>query len=135
MTFRDVRGRIAQAWRRAFPSGGEEGIRQLVDRQVTRERAATVSYFAVRRDGQLVSRCELYQRGPVAQVDAVMTDAGWEGHNFARAVLLGATRSAVAQGCTLVFLRTDSDEWPQHLYRRLGFTDLGRAHVFQRDTG
>jgi GNAT superfamily N-acetyltransferase len=137
VTFRDVRERIAEAWRRRFRSSDDEGIRQLVDRQVTRERASTVSYFAVRRESQLVSRCELYQRGSVAQVDAVMTDPGWQGQGFARAAVLHAARSAIAQGCTLVFLRTDSDDWPQHLYRRLGFTVFGRAHGFQRalDTG
>ncbi len=44
--------------------------------------------------------------------------------------MLAAARAAEADGCELVFLLTDADDWPRHWYRRLGFDDLGASSEF-----
>ncbi|HUY61249.1 MAG TPA: GNAT family N-acetyltransferase, partial [Candidatus Dormibacteraeota bacterium] len=121
---------VARNWRRELPDASEEAIRQLVERQRATARACTVTHHVVRRAGTVVARCDLYRRGATAQVENVVTEPKWQGRGFARAVVLDAARAATARGCTLVFLIADAADWPQHLYRRCGFQDLGRTHAF-----
>ena len=39
---------------------------------------------------------------------------------------------ARAAGASLVFLFADANDWPQHLYGRLGFDVLGPSRLFTR---
>lgn len=128
--FEEVRSSVEAAWRRWGMS--EEGARRLADRASTYRNSCQVAHFAVRREGSFVSRCELYRRGDTAQIDSVVTDPPWEGQGFATSTVLAAAHEAASHGCDLVFLRTDADDWPQHFYRRLGFTEIGRTHWFER---
>jgi ribosomal protein S18 acetylase RimI-like enzyme len=123
---------VEAAWKRARPEMGDEEARQLVARRVLSEGACAVSYHAVQLNGSWVSRCECYQLGGTAQIDAVMTDPPYEGRGLARAVILNAVEHALRAGAEFVFLRTNADDWPQHLYRRLGFRDLGTVHTLFR---
>ena len=121
---------VARDWLRELPGLGEEALRQLVERQRATARACVVTHHVVRRGGAVVARCDLYRRGVTAQVENVATEPEWRGRGFARAVVLDAARAAAARGCTLVFLIADAADWPQQLYRRCGFQDLGRTHTF-----
>ena len=123
---------VQAAWRRARPDMSDEEARQLVARRVLYERASAVSYHAVQLDGAWVSRCECYRLGGTAQIDAVMTDPPYEGRGLGRAVIVHAVEYALAAGAEFVFLRTRDDDWPQHLYRQLGFRDLGTVHALFR---
>ena len=42
----------------------------------------------------------------------------------ARAAVLAALDAAAAAGLDPVFLLSEGEDWPQHLYRRLGFDDV-----------
>ena len=44
---------------------------------------------------------------------------------YASAAVLAAADAAAADGHDPVFLLTDGGDWPQHLYRRLGFDEIG----------
>ena len=55
------------------------------------------------------------------------------GSGLASRLVLEGVRRASAAGADLVFLVADADDWPQHLYRRLGFTDLGAYRVLRAD--
>jgi hypothetical protein len=44
--------------------------------------------------------------------------------------VLAAADAAAADGHDLVFLLTDGNDWPQHLYRRLGFDEAGAVYEF-----
>jgi hypothetical protein len=41
-----------------------------------------------------------------------------------------AADAATANGCEQVFMVTDSADWPQQLYRRLGFDEIGATYEF-----
>ena len=96
------------------------------------ERVAGARFFAARVDGQLAGNCELYQRGDDAQVEHVGTLKQFRGRGVARSVILGAVRAASEAGARHVFIVTDEDDWPRHLYARLGFDQIGRTWEFLR---
>ena len=63
--------------------------------------------------------------GDVAQVEDVGTLEEFRGKGVARNIVLRAVDEARAAGASLVFLFADANDWPQHLYGRLGF-DVAR---------
>lgn len=84
-------------------------------------------------DGTVAARTDLYRRDGVAQVDEVLTAPAHRGHGYASALVLAAVTRAA--GADIVFLVASADDWPQHLYRRLGFVDLARTASFSRTGG
>jgi ribosomal protein S18 acetylase RimI-like enzyme len=89
-------------------------------------------FFAQRVDGRLAGSCELYVNGDVAQVEDVATLEGFRGRGVARNVVLRAVAEGRKAGATTVFLFADVEDWPRHLYERLGFDEAGRSRVFTR---
>jgi ribosomal protein S18 acetylase RimI-like enzyme len=53
------------------------------------------------------------------------------GRGLASALVLQAIERAHTHGAELVFLLADAGDWPQHLYRRLGFTEIGRTTSYR----
>jgi ribosomal protein S18 acetylase RimI-like enzyme len=47
-------------------------------------------------------------------------------------VALAAVDAACAAGADCIWLYADADDWPQELYRKLGFNDLGRTVTWTR---
>lgn len=88
-------------------------------------RRVVARFFAVRIDGEVVSYTDLYHDGADAQVEDVGTLPEHRGRGYAKAVVLKAIEVARAGGAEFVFLVADAEDWPQELYRRLGFDDLG----------
>ncbi|MGH2540879.1 MAG: GNAT family N-acetyltransferase [Actinomycetota bacterium] len=89
-------------------------------------------FFAQRIDGTIAGACELYVHGDVAQIEDVNTLEEFRGRGVARNVVLRAAEEARKAGATFVFLFADADDWPRHLYARLGFDDLGQSRLFRR---
>ena len=52
------------------------------------------------------------------------------GRGYASAAVHAASAYAGAAGRAPVFLLTDGSDWPQQLYRRLGFDEIGVVHEF-----
>jgi N-acetylglutamate synthase-like GNAT family acetyltransferase len=96
------------------------------------ERVAGARFFAARVDGQLAGSCELYQEGEDAQVEHVGTLKQFRGRGIARSVILRAVQAARETGARHVFIVTDEEDWPRHLYARLGFDQIGRTWEFLR---
>jgi GNAT superfamily N-acetyltransferase len=67
--------------------------------------------------------CRLLARDGIGQVDQVCTLTAHRNRGHARAAILAALDSAA--DLHPVFLLTDAADWPQHLYRRLGFEPAG----------
>lgn len=115
-----------QTWRRPF---GEESVplagfgRVLVDRIDAR-------FFVAEVEGTMASGCELYVHGGVAQIETVDTLEEFRERGLARSVVLAASDAAVTAGADLVFLIADDEDWPKHLYAKLGFDDVGRFWQF-----
>lgn len=89
-------------------------------------------FFGQRIDGELAGACELYIDGDVAQVENVDTLEEYRQRGVARNVVLRAVQEARAAGATFVFLFADADDWPRHLYARLGFDEIGQGRLFTR---
>ena len=69
----------------------------------------------------------LYSDGTVAQVEDVYTVPEERSRGYARRLVTKAAEVARADGHELVFIVADADDWPQRLYRQIGFEPIGRA--------
>jgi ribosomal protein S18 acetylase RimI-like enzyme len=112
----------------------ERLVEQLLARDARRCDVTEVRAFAVLVDGRPISHAYLYRDGPdgpdgaVAQVEDVATLPDHRGQGYARAVVTAATQAAAA--AELVFLVASATDWPQHLYRKLGFEAVGTEDRF-----
>lgn len=121
----------ALSWSGALPDAGPAVWWQLGHRIETVVPVADTAFFAVLGpDGAVAARADVYQRDGVAQVEEVVTDPTQRGRGYASALVLAAV--AHARAADVVFLLADADDWPQQLYRRLGFSDLSRTGSFTR---
>ena len=115
------------------PWGRQPGMAEMMAdfRRVLVERIGA-RFFAQRVDGRLAGSCELYVDGDTAQIEDVSTLEEYRGEGIARNVVLRAVEEALRAGATLVFLFADDDDWPKHLYGRLGFDAIGQSLLFTR---
>jgi GNAT superfamily N-acetyltransferase len=121
---------VLAAFRREQPFGWqEEAVRQLAGMDDRFARASTARDFAAPAEAPGCS-CRLYSNGTVAQVDEVGTLEAHRGRGYARATVLAAAEAAAAERCEPIFLLTDASDWPQHLYRKLGFDAIGAVYEF-----
>jgi GNAT superfamily N-acetyltransferase len=134
----DVAERAAVAsadWRRDQPGWPESTVDQLGRRIATITDAARTAFLAVRDgDGSVAAHADLYLRDGVAQVEEVLTRSEARGRGLASALVLDAVQRARNWGAELVFLIADAEDWPQELYRKLGFVDLGRTVSLRRQS-
>ena len=113
-----------------YPWATPEVIDQLHrSKHLLPERVET-HFFGVVVDGEVVSYADLYLDPPVAQIEDVGTLEEHRGKGYASAVVLRAAEEARRAGADLVFLVADAEDWPQHLYRRLGFEPIGHYWKF-----
>ena len=89
-------------------------------------------FFGARDGGEIVAGCDLYRIGDVAQIEDVFTLTAHRGGGLARAAVLAAVRAARDAGADLLFLGADDEDWPKHLYAKLGFDVVGRSVDFLR---
>ncbi|HEY0357075.1 MAG TPA: GNAT family N-acetyltransferase [Mycobacteriales bacterium] len=132
----DLGTRVAAAradWRRDRPDWDGDTLDELSRQATTLPGAAAVTFLGVRCGDAVVARADVLVRDGVGQVEDVGTHPDHRGRGYATALVLAAVGLARARGAEVVFLRAEEDDWPRHLYRRLGFTDLGRAHSFTRE--
>ena len=94
--------------------------------------ASTGEHEAAELDGVLASYCELYLHEGAAQVEDVNTLEAFRNRGAGRAVVLAAIREARAAGADLVWLLADADDWPRHLYAKIGFERVGGAWQFTK---
>jgi ribosomal protein S18 acetylase RimI-like enzyme len=115
---------------RTYPWGTEHVARSLLDAKalIPLEKR----FFAMRADGEVASYADLYLDGDAAQVEDVATAAHLRNRGYASAVVMRAVEEARRAGATFVFLVADGEDWPQELYRRLGFDAIGRYLKFTR---
>jgi GNAT superfamily N-acetyltransferase len=131
VSYEELKPVVEAGSRRALPDATELSIRQLVERRTATKRACAVTHHAVRGPDGFVARCDLYRVAPIAQVESVETEPEWRSRGYATAVVLDAVELAQKSGCDLIFLIADADDWPQQLYRRLGFERVGGGYTLQ----
>jgi ribosomal protein S18 acetylase RimI-like enzyme len=107
-----------------------EVVRQLTDYHGKIQRVLDGRIYVVREEGAIAAFCELYVLDGVAQVEDVNTLEEYRGRGYAKAVVTAAVADARAAAADLIFLYADADDWPQHLYGRLGFRPLGISYEY-----
>jgi GNAT superfamily N-acetyltransferase len=126
---RDLERRIDE--REEHARGWPPGSAEVVSAGAEALRAGTrARCFGAGEDGELVSSCTLFLRGRVAMLDNVGTLAPYRGRGLARAVVSAAVDAARADGCELIVVPADADDWPRQLYERIGFEPLGTQVAF-----
>ena len=111
--------------------GRPEVVRQVLHRDRLLARAVQDRAFAALIDGRPAAFCRLMSDGEVGQVEDVATLRGHRGRGLARAVVGAAVDASRQAGHRLTFLTADAADWPQALYRKLGFEDLTIVHRFR----
>jgi ribosomal protein S18 acetylase RimI-like enzyme len=118
---------------RSEPFGqDEEVVRQLIENKRVVMSAIETRFFAARVDGAIASYCDLYSDGRTGQIEAVLTLERFRSQGLARATVLRALAASREAGNDLTFLLAMRDDWPQELYRKLGFDEIGRIWSFLR---
>jgi ribosomal protein S18 acetylase RimI-like enzyme len=126
---------LSPMWRQGIRAytPDDETVRQLIAAQHDRRRAVDVRYFAAFADGRVAAYCELFSGDGVGQVESVMCLEEFRGRGLGKAVTARAASESVAAGHELTFLVADAADWPQHLYRKLGFQEQARIWDFVKE--
>ena len=126
---REVGAAALAAFRREQPFGWqEEAVRQLAEMDLRYDRVLAARDFASPQDDPGCV-CRLYVHDGLGQVDEVGTLQARRRRGHARAAVAAAA-DAAADGCEQVFMVTDAADWPQELYRSLGFDEIGATYEF-----
>jgi ribosomal protein S18 acetylase RimI-like enzyme len=127
---REVGAATLAAFRREQPFGWQdEAVRQLAEMDERYTRVLAARDFASPPDDPACA-CRLYTHDGLGQVDEVGTLEARRGRGHARAAVAAAADAAAADGCDQVFMVTDAADWPQQLYHRLGFDEIGSMYEF-----
>jgi ribosomal protein S18 acetylase RimI-like enzyme len=127
---RDAGAAALAAFRREQPFGWQdEAVRQLAEMDERYTHVLAARDFASPPDDPACA-CRLYTHDGLGQVDEVGTLEARRRRGHARAAVAAAADAAAADGCERVFMVTDAADWPQQLYRRLGFDEIGATYEF-----
>ncbi len=110
----------------------EETVQMLADFSGELERHVGARFFCARVDDEIVSMCDLFVNGGVAQIEDVNTLEEFRNRGLGRAVVQRAIDAALAAGAELIFIHALDDDWPKHLYAKLGFDPIGSVWSFVR---
>jgi ribosomal protein S18 acetylase RimI-like enzyme len=90
------------------------------------------AFVSIAADGSVSGMAKLYTDGTVGQIEDVQTRHAHRGAGHAQAVVLAALEASRRAPHALTFLWADEDDWPREMYRRLGFSVIGRRWRFRR---
>jgi GNAT superfamily N-acetyltransferase len=131
---RELGAATLAAFRREQPFGWQEqAVRQLAEMDRRYDEALNARDFAAPPDDPGCA-CRLYALDGLAQVDEVGTLQARRRRGYARAAVAAAADAAAEEGAERVFMVTDGADWPQELYRRLGFDEIGATYEFLKVT-
>jgi GNAT superfamily N-acetyltransferase len=127
---RDVGAATLAAFRREQPFGWQkEAVRQLAEMDSRFDHLLAARDFVAPLEDPACA-CRLYVHDGLAQVDEVGTLQARRRRGHARAAVAAAADTAQAEGADQVLIVTDAADWPQELYRRLGFDEIGATYEF-----
>jgi ribosomal protein S18 acetylase RimI-like enzyme len=107
-----------------------DAVAQVREKQERVARGVPTTHLAAMDAGMVVSYCEVYWMDDIAQIESVATVPDHRRRGHARAVVTRALE--VTADRRMTFLCMDPDDWPQQLYARLGFDDIGRIARFRK---
>jgi GNAT superfamily N-acetyltransferase len=127
---KEVGAAALAAFRREQPFGWQdEAVRQLAEMDARYDRALNARDFGAPPEDPACA-CRLYTHEGLGQVDEVGTVQARRRRGHARAAVAAAADAAAEEGCEAVFMVTDAADWPQRLYRSLGFDEIGATYEF-----
>jgi ribosomal protein S18 acetylase RimI-like enzyme len=129
----DLRRADREFIRRGLENADDEVVEQLWNFRLILPETVGARFVVARVGGEIVSASDVYVDGRIAMVDNVATFEEHRGKGLARAVVSRSVGVARAAGSDLVFLHADLDDWPQHLYVKLGFDPIGEAWSFLKE--
>jgi GNAT superfamily N-acetyltransferase len=131
---REVGAATLAAFRREQPFGWQEqAVRQLAEMDRRYDEVLNARDFAAPPDDPGCA-CRLYAHDGLAQVDEVGTLQARRRRGYARAAVAAAADTAADEGAEQVLMVTDAADWPQELYRSLGFDEIGATYEFLKVT-
>jgi GNAT superfamily N-acetyltransferase len=131
---RELGAATLAAFRREQPFGWQEqAVRQLAEMDRRYDEVLNARDFAAPPDDPGCA-CRLYLHDGLAQVDEVGTLQARRRRGYARAAVAAAADTAADEGAEQVFMVTDAADWPQELYRSLGFDEIGATYEFLKVT-
>jgi ribosomal protein S18 acetylase RimI-like enzyme len=116
----------------SYPWATPEVMRELHEAKRLLAERVEARFLGVVEGGEVVAYADLYLDPPDAQIEDVGTLEEHRGRGYASALVLSAAERALHADADLVFLVADAEDWPQQLYRRLGFDSVGRYVKFIR---
>ena len=128
--FPELRPALETVMRREPRGESEDTVTMLANFRGELIRHAGARFFCARSHGEIVSMCELYMDGGVAQIEDVNTLEEFRNRGLGRAVVRGAVEAARVAGAELVFIHALEDDWPKRLYTKLGFDPIGHVWSF-----
>jgi ribosomal protein S18 acetylase RimI-like enzyme len=134
----DERGlmKLERRWLAEDERISDEVTDQVLDATRREGRALNEQRFGILDgEGQLAAMTKLRSDGGTAQVEDVFTAPESRGRGFASTLVAHAVMSAQERGAEVVFIVADDDDWPKHLYARLGFVPVGRKWTFHKALG
>jgi ribosomal protein S18 acetylase RimI-like enzyme len=127
---KEVGAAALAAFRREQPFGWQdEAVRQLAEMDARYDRILGARNFGA-PPADPACACRLYTHDGLGQVDEVGTVQARRRRGHARAAVSAAADAAADEGCEAVFMVTDAADWPQELYRSLGFDEIGATYEF-----
>lgn len=114
----------------------DESVGQLLESHRRTWPARNTHRLGVRGPGgELAGVTLLYSDGSVAQVENVYVIPEARGHGYGRALVTHAAALSLEHDHEMTFIVADDQNWPKHLYHRLGFQPVGRTWAFHRGGG
>lgn len=111
-----------------------EEVEQVLQAGLREGRAWGERRFGIAgEDGKLAAITKLRVDGETAQVEDVYTVPEARGRGFARTLVAHAVRVAQHSGHDVIFIVADDEDWPKHLYARLGFRPARLRWEFHRE--
>jgi ribosomal protein S18 acetylase RimI-like enzyme len=111
-----------------------DGVEQLLEAGLREGRAWGERRFGIAGDyDKLAAIAKLRSDGHIAQVEDVYTVPEARGRGFARTLVAHAVRVAQRAGHDVIFIVADDNDWPKHLYARLGFRPAGLRWALHRE--
>ena len=110
---------------RPSPHARDPEVRRQLIAQHERWEAGAPGFqrLGIAEGGRIVAWCRVYDDGRLAEIDAVGVLPAERGRGLGRALMEGVLERIPA-GRT-VFLIAEEEDWPRHLYARLGFDAVG----------
>lgn len=103
---------------------GEEAVRQLLEHEEKFASSLECVWFAAGDPPE--GFCQLLDHGDrTGQIEHVGTRKRSRGRGLASSAILGAVGASKARGDEITYIVADADDWPKHLYEKLGFSPVG----------